>query len=105
MEEIMQDYQIIDVVGFDSDGEPEIRLYADGLIEVVFNFMPPSNGNLDLLADPIFDEFERVLQLYLGVTVIREDREIFTIEHPTPSTAIDLKNYLENFWRLDSSKK
>ena len=101
----MQDYQVMDVNSFDSDGEPEIRLYADGLIEVMFNFMPPSNGSPDLLADPIFDEFERILQAHLGVTVIREDREIFTIEHPTPSTATDLKQYLENFWRLDSSGK
>jgi hypothetical protein len=101
MEQIMQDYQIIDVNGFDSDGEPEIRLYADGLIEVMFNFMPPSNGSPDLLVDPIF---ERVLQAHLGVAVMREDREIFTIEHPTPSTARDLQQYLENFWRLDSSQ-
>ena len=101
----MQDYQVMDVNGFDSDGEPEIRLYPDGLIEVMFNFMPPINGNPDLPTDPIFDEFELVLQAHLGVTVIREDREIFTIEYPTSNTAIDLKQYLEDFWRVDLSNK
>ena len=95
----MEEYQIINVSGFDSDGEPEIRLYPDGLIEVVFNFMPPSNGSPDLPADPIFDEFENVLQSHLGVDVIREDREIFTIERPAKSTVAELQQYLENFWR------
>ena len=96
----MQNYQVLDVNGFDSDGEPEIRLYGDGLIEVMFNFMPPSNGNPYLLKDPIFERFEDVLQAHLGVTVIREDREIFTIDRPAKNTAIDLQKYLENFWRL-----
>lgn len=101
----MEDYEVMHVNGFDSDGEPEIRLYADGLIEVMFNFMPPSNGSPDLLQDPIFDRFEQVLQAHLGVIVMREDREIFTIEHPTKNTAIDLKQYLENFWRLEAKAK
>ena len=100
----MEEYQIINVSGFDSDGEPEIRLYPDGLIEVMFNFMPPSNGSPDLLADPIFDQFENVLQAHLGVSVIREDREIFTIANPHQNTAIQLKQYLDNFWRRDLTR-
>ena len=96
----MEDYQVIEVDGFDSDGEPEIRLYPDGLIEVVFNFMPPSNGSPDLPADPVFEQFENVLEAHLGVNVIREDREIFTIEHPSKGTVVELQQYLENFWRM-----
>jgi hypothetical protein len=98
MEEIMEDYQVISVEGFDSDGEPEIRLYDDGKIEVIFNFMPPSNGNPDLIDNPIFDSFEVVLENVLGVKVIREDRELFLIDQPTVKTIPQLKQYLESFW-------
>ncbi len=30
----------IAISGFDSDGEPEIHILADGAIRIVFNFMP-----------------------------------------------------------------
>ncbi len=94
----MSEYQVTSVVGFDRDGEPEIRLYPDGKIELVFNFMPPSNGNPDGYEDPIFDKFEDTIQHSLGVHVDREDREFFVVNNPTKDTVTDLKKYLENFW-------
>ncbi len=94
----MEEYQTITVDGFDSDGEPEIRLYPDGKIEVMFNFMPPSNGNPDLSEDHIFDNFEDVMGQALGVNVEREDRELFTIHNSADNTSNDLKKFLENFW-------
>jgi hypothetical protein len=33
--------EIIPLTGFDPEGEPEIRVMADGSWELVFNFMPP----------------------------------------------------------------
>jgi hypothetical protein len=95
----MESYQTLTVEGFDCDGEPEIRVYANGRIEVMFNFMPPSNGNPDGSSDPIFDDFEIVLADKLGVVVDREDRELFEIEHPTAQTASELKRFLEGFWQ------
>lgn len=94
----MEHYQTIAVEGFDCDGEPEIKQYGDGKIEVIFNFMPPSNGNPDLSEDPVFDEFETVMEQQLGVPVERDDREFFVIHKPNENTANDLKNFLENFW-------
>jgi hypothetical protein len=98
MEKIMEDYQVMLVEGFDSDGEPEIRVYDDGKIEVMFNFMPPNNGNSDPIDDPIFDSFEVALENALGVKVTREDRELFEIAKPKVNTAVQLQQYLENFW-------
>jgi hypothetical protein len=95
----MESHQTITIKGFDSDGEPEVKVYPNGKIELMFNFMPPSNGNPDGSTDPIFDEFEIVLQNKLGVVVEREDRELFVIEQPTPQTAQELKSYLEGFWK------
>jgi hypothetical protein len=34
--------EIIPLIGFDPEGDPEIRVMADGSWELVFNFMPPS---------------------------------------------------------------
>jgi hypothetical protein len=98
MEKIMEDYQVMTVEGFDSDGEPEIRLYDDGKIEVMFNFMPPSNGNPDLIDNFMFDSFEMALENALGVKVTREDRELFLIDRPKLKTTVELKQYLETFW-------
>jgi hypothetical protein len=98
LEAIVENYQVIPIEGFDKDGEPEIRLHSDGKIEVMFNFMPPSNGNPDLFEDPLFEDFENLLHQQLGVEVEREDREIFVIPSPKSSTTQDLKDYLENFW-------
>ena len=33
----------VELSGFDSQGDPEIRVLADGKLYVVFNFMPPSD--------------------------------------------------------------
>jgi hypothetical protein len=30
------------IEGFDSEGEPEIRIMENGSLELVFNFMPPT---------------------------------------------------------------
>jgi hypothetical protein len=94
----MSDYQEIAVNGFDRDGEPEIKLYPNDKIELMFNFMPPSNGQPDGVDDPMFDRFEEILQEVLDMPVERTDREFFTIQSADPKTATDLKNYLENFW-------
>jgi hypothetical protein len=43
------------IVGFDSAGEPELRLGEHGALEIVFNFMPPLNGADDPNPHPVFD--------------------------------------------------
>ena len=35
----MNNYEIIKIQGFDKDGEPEIKKFQDGHIELQFNFM------------------------------------------------------------------
>jgi hypothetical protein len=86
------------VQGFDVDGEPEIRQGDNGL-EIMFNFMPPSNGQADGVQHPVFDRFDDVLSAALGVEVVRDDRELFIIPDPAPDTAGRAKAYLESFWQ------
>jgi hypothetical protein len=88
------------VTGFDSAGEPEIRVGNDGALEIVFNFMPPLNGADDPNPHPVFDTFEVVLAKALGVEVIRDDRELFVIPQPHGDTMARAKAFLETFWAV-----
>jgi hypothetical protein len=88
------------VQGFDSAGEPELRLTGDGTLEIMFNFMPPLNGADDANPDPLFDTFEVVLSKALGVEVIRDDRELFVVPKPQPDTMARTKAFLESFWTV-----
>lgn len=44
-----------------------------------------------------YEAFEKTIQDSLGVTVIREDREVFVIKDPKPDTAEQAKAWLETF--------
>lgn len=95
----MQDeFKTINIVGFDSDGEPEIKVFDDGHIEIMFNFMPPLNGKEEQENEEYWDNFEEPLSQHLNVDVLRDDRELFIIETPKKSTLAKLKLYLESYW-------
>jgi hypothetical protein len=94
----MDDYKTIEINGFDCDGEPEIKLFEDGHIELMFNFMPPLNGKVDRNNEEYWDSFEKVLSTHLDVQVQREDRELFLILKPKKRTVNKLKLYLETYW-------
>lgn len=86
----------IALAGFDPEGEPEIRVMADGCLYVVFNFMPPSWAEEDPEA---FDDFDRQLAAAAGVPVAWEDREFFRIERPAANTAERVRKFLESYRR------
>ena len=86
--------QVVPLSGFDADGEPEIRMMADGSLYVVFNFMPPSWAEDN--PDP-FDDFDAQLSMAAGVPVQWEDREFFRIEHPTNDTVARLSRFLATY--------
>lgn len=92
------DENTIPITGFDSDGEPEIRMEEDGSLTIAFNFMPPLNGQEEATEDPIFENFDKVMSEFLGVEVEWDDREIFRIEKPQADTTKRAKEFLENFW-------
>jgi hypothetical protein len=99
----MDAYKTIEVKGFDSFGEPEIKVYDDGHIEVMFNFMPAHNTAGEPSRDRVFDIFDKWLEFKLGVNVVWEDRELFIISKPAADTAQKLKTCLEDFWQLESA--
>lgn len=84
----------IPVSGFDPDGEPEIRVMSDGALMVVFEFMPPSYAEDE---EEKFADFEKQLQLAIGVPVSREDREFFLIRNPQDDTSEKIKSFLESY--------
>jgi hypothetical protein len=95
----MEDYKTLTVEGFDISGEPEIKIFKDKHIEILFNFMPPLNGNDEQIEDPLFDDFEEIIAKALGTEVIRDDRELFLIQTPKRGTAQKAKRFLEAFWQ------
>jgi len=86
--------KVIPLSGFDSDGEPEIRLMPDGSLYLVFNFMPPTWAEAD--PEP-FDTFDKTLQAAIGVPVVWEDREFFLIQKPAPDTTERITKFLQTF--------
>jgi hypothetical protein len=88
--------EVIPLTGFDPDGEPEIRVLADGSLYVVFNFMPPSWAED---APERFDDFDAQLARGAGVPVEWEDREFFRIARPAPDTVGRVRSFLGSYPR------
>lgn len=84
------------VAGFDPDGEPIIRQLDDGTLRIHFEAMPPFFAEDDG-TEVDFENFEITMQTALGVTVRREDREVFVIDHPEADTANKAQAWLESF--------
>ncbi len=87
---------VIPLSGFDPDGEPEIRVMADGSLHVLFNFMPPSWAEDD--PDP-FDDFDQQLAQAVGLPVTWEDRELFRIAQPANDTVERIRRFLASYPR------
>ncbi|OWK45379.1 hypothetical protein [Fimbriiglobus ruber] len=83
--------EVIFLVGFDPEGEPQIRCIADGSLFIVFNFMPPSWAEY---TPERFDNFDRQLAVAIGVNVEWEDREVFRIQTPAPDTVTRVREFL-----------
>lgn len=94
----MEDFKTVTLNGFDKNGEPELKIFEDGHIEVMFNFMPPLNGKIEVEDEEFWDSFENILSTHLNVEVLRDDRELFIIPKPKKSTAKKLELYLESYW-------
>lgn len=74
--------KIIELSGFDPEGEPELRVMRNGHLLVVFNFLPPS----DCEDEDAYDSFDEEMAEALGVEVAWEDREMFLIASPKADT-------------------
>jgi hypothetical protein len=95
--------QTIKLTGFDPEGEPVIRVMADGSLLIVFNFMPPSfvpeeqqTGESGL--GP-FADFDKQLQRAAGVPVVWDDREVFVVQKPKKDTVERIRKFIESYRR------
>ena len=87
---------VITLEGFDSEGEPEIRVMNNGSLELVFNFMPPTWAEDNPEA---FDDFDVQLSEALNLEVLWEDREFFWIEEPAEDTVERIRQFLAAYPR------
>lgn len=87
--------QTIAITGFDSKGDPEIRVLNDGTLYVVFNFMPPSDFE-DGEMGP-YQDFDKQMSAATGVLVHWEDREFFRVDSPREDTISLLVSFVSGY--------
>jgi hypothetical protein len=88
--------EVITVKGFDPAGEPTISVQADGSLQVMFNFMPPSYmENPDDLG--CFSSFSSDMEAFIGVPVQWDDRETFVILEPQKDTIKKITKFLQTY--------
>ncbi len=92
----MEVARTIKLSGFDSQGDPEIRVLTDGTLYIVFNFMPPSDFEDHDYFGPYHD-FDRQMSCAIGVPVIWDDREFFFVESPQADTIDRLVRFVSNY--------
>ncbi len=86
----------ITLSGFDPEGEPEIRVMSDGSLNLVFNFMPPSDSeDPDDLGQ--FEDFDKQLEAAIGVPVLLDDREVFVVSSPKADTVEKLDHFIKTY--------
>jgi hypothetical protein len=82
--------------GFDAQGEPEIRVKKNGSLNVMFNFMPPSDAQ-DGAAAAAYDNFDKQMAAAIGGRVVWEDRELFVVPKPAENTLEKLTAFIEGY--------
>lgn len=88
--------EVIRLTGFDPEGEPQVRRFADGGLFIEFEFMPPSWAED---APERFDDFDRQLAAAAGVPVVWDDREVFVITKPGTDTVERIRSFLGSYPR------
>lgn len=88
--------QVIKLKGFDPKGEPLIRVMADGSLQIVFSFMPPSFVPDGERLGP-FADFDKQMERAAGVPILWDDREVFMIRQPNPNTVERVQRFIEGY--------
>ncbi len=80
--------------GFDSAGEPELRVQKNGNLQLVFKQFPPSD--LDGKDAWLTQNFSKQLETASGAKVYW-DNEIFTLDEPPPDCAEKVAQFVANY--------
>jgi hypothetical protein len=90
-------YDVAGISGFDFGNEPEIRIYPEGHLMVVFEFMPPMAWEMDGNDE---EAFGVEMSSAIGVDVIEEDRGFFLVTHPAQDTVERISDFVANYRQL-----
>ena len=87
-------YESIQLSGFDSDGEPAIRVYPEGHYMVVFEFMPPESWEMD---GGDLGDFGTEMAEAVGLDLSEEQTGSFLVADPAPDTIERIRNFVSNY--------
>jgi hypothetical protein len=87
-------YEPVQLSGFDADGEPSIRVYPDGRLMLVFEFMPPSAWEMDATDAGMLGTD---LSNAIGLDLSEEQPGFFLVAHPAPDTIEHIRNFVANY--------
>ena len=101
------EYEEVILENFEEGNEPRIRIYKEGYLRIVFQFMPPtydrtSGNQVDF---SVVENLDVELVEATGVQVIWEDREFFYIPNPDEYTIPKIKRFIANYWKTHKKKK
>jgi hypothetical protein len=87
-------YASVQLSGFDADGEPSIRVYSEGHLVVVFEFMPPSAWEMDATdAGMLGNEMAEAI----GLDMSEELRGFFLVANPAKDTIERITTFVSTY--------
>ena len=101
------EYEEIILENFEEGDEPRIRIYKEGHLRIVFQFMPPfyDRTTASQVDFSVVEDLDVELVNATGVQVIWEDREFFFIPNPDEYTIPRIKRFIANYWKTHKKKE
>jgi hypothetical protein len=87
-------YESVQLSGFDSDGEPTIRVYPEGHLMVVFEFMPPEAWEMD---GGDLGDFGNEMAEAIGLDMSEEQTGFFLVANPAKDTTERITTFVSTY--------
>ena len=87
-------YETVQLSGFDSEGEPTIRVYPEGHLMVVFEFMPPEAWEMD---GGDLGDFGNEMAEAIGLDMSEEQTGFFLVANPAKDTIERITTFVSSY--------
>jgi hypothetical protein len=87
-------YETVQLSGFDSEGEPTIRVYPEGHLMVVFEFLPPEAWEMD---GGDLGDFGNEMAEAIGLDMSEEQTGFFLVANPAKDTTERITTFVSTY--------